>query len=494
MRLSTLVVRRFKSIDEVRLVIPRTDTSRPGSADFVTILGPNNAGKSSILEALRLALPGTDIARAEVDHFPHRNPDNGPIEVELEFDDISPAEAERHGVRTHVYDGRYRIKKVWHSPGAKPEIFAYHPKRIIRGWDDNATLDELRSRSPEWKAAVESWEQSVDEPVKKFTKARREQLRQYILETGGPLVEEGPPEWQPNPGGLSSNPDSVLPQVIFVPAIRETKDEASVTERKSAARQIAERLFQGRLRQHEAIQAFERAGEDVKKLFQEGHEVIRELESRITKKFERLIPIAARLGFEPPDVTADLASKVQFQVEHENVVTWPEHQGHGAQRAMVLSLLEILAEEMLVEEGESGLQRNLLLLIEEPEIYLHAQMQRKIRDVLLQIARSGTAQVICTSHSPVFIDLADRHDGIVLVDRQAGRVRVRQRADDLFKGETAEDERNRLRMLLNFDPSVNEVLKGTPSEQPSTLWQSAWWNLATSIKIIIVSDDEMSQS
>src|SRR5689334_7766071 len=57
MRLSKIIIRRFKSLDEVSITIPHTEPSRAGSADFVSIVGENNVGKSSILEAIALACP-----------------------------------------------------------------------------------------------------------------------------------------------------------------------------------------------------------------------------------------------------------------------------------------------------------------------------------------------------------------------------------------------------------------------------------------------------
>jgi predicted ATP-dependent endonuclease of OLD family len=124
-----------------------------------------------------------------------------------------------------------------------------------------------------------------------------------------------------------------------------------------------------------------------------------------------------------------------------------------------LSLLEILSQDSLAVPGGEFL-RGILLLIEEPEIYMHPQMCRKMRDVLLSIARSGTAQVICTTHSPVFIDLADRHDGIAIFRRSMGHVEVTQRSEDIFPQGNADSDRARLRMLLDFDPAVNEVFFG----------------------------------
>ena len=114
MRLSRVIIRRFKSIDELEIQIPEKDDSRQGSADFVSIVGENNVGKSTIMEAIHLACPGS--TKPTLDHFPNRRLDHGPIEVELEFNRLTEADKKEHAIRAHVFveDGleKYRIKKV----------------------------------------------------------------------------------------------------------------------------------------------------------------------------------------------------------------------------------------------------------------------------------------------------------------------------------------------------------------------------------------------
>lgn len=97
-------------------------------------------------------------------------------------------------------------------------------------------------------------------------------------------------------------------------------------------------------------------------------------------------------------------------------------------------------------------------MIGEPEIYLHPQLQRKMRDALVSISKSSNAQVICTSHSEQFINLADRHQGIVLFRKQAnGTSKCIQVSTDIYGGEKKKEQRDRMRMLLNFTPSTLEA-------------------------------------
>ncbi|WP_437608872.1 AAA family ATPase [Sorangium sp. So ce834] len=458
MRLAQVVIRRFKSIKDLSITVPARDESRQGSADFVSIVGENNVGKSSILEAIRLACPGS--GRPTNDQFHNLNPSLGPIEVELEFDRLTDADKEKHAVRSHIFtDGgieKYRIKKSWRAPGVAPESFAYSPttrQHRFREWPELKSKAEIANLGPEWKAIVDTADAAGS---RKLSKPSKDSYLRAAVQINSPLIEETQP-WAPNPGGNLSNLDSVLPTVIWVPALRETGAEADVGEKQSAVRKIVNALFEQQLSKHERVIRFRRAAEELAQLFASDgkHKIVASVESQITSKLRELIDICADLRFTAPDVTADLASKTEFRVLDGDISTRPEHQGHGAQRSIVLALLQMWAEQLRVV-GSSDASRT-LFLIEEPEIYLHPEMCRRMRDALLRIAQSGVGQVVCTTHSPVFLDLADRHDGIVIVKKN-GNPEIIQRTNDIFgNGDSDKERRSRLRMLLNFDPAVNEV-------------------------------------
>ncbi len=439
--------------------MPGTDPERPGSADFLSLVGENNTAKSSVLEALILALPTTGQTRASLDQFRGRNVENGPIEVEFHFSELTEQDEAEQGIRTHVFEGEYRVRKSWATVNSAPTIWAFELVYDIPTWPNPDTaMASFRDGGAEWVALLDAYEEKFGEVPARVNNEFRANLRELAITSNSPLVEEGETNWVQNPGGFSAHVDSILPLPIYIPAIKETKEEADVAQKKSTIRQIVEAMFTRELVGNPAIEQFTQAGEDVRELFagEEGDEIVRRIEGRIGDGIKRFIDLDASLEFEPPDIKAELASGTSLQLVDGELQTKPEHQGHGAQRALVLSLLEILSQDSLVDL-EGGFLRGVLLLIEEPEIYMHPQMCRKMRDVLISIARSGTAQVICTTHSPVFIDLADRHDGIAVFRRVDNDIDVTQRTEDIFEQNHAEGDRARLRMLLDFDPAVNEV-------------------------------------
>ncbi|NMO15815.1 AAA family ATPase [Pyxidicoccus fallax] len=457
MRLAEIEIRNFKGLGNITITIPALDPSRPGSANFVSIIGRNNVGKSSILQAICLASPHVPPTAPNEDHFPHRSLSRGPIEVTLTFDNLTETDQQEHAIRAHIHEGRYRVRKRWHLDEDENKIV-----RAIEAYAPTETLDlpkditwaQLLQHSAATIALAEEYKRRHDKPPRnKLSPKVIDALKDIAREINSPLRQPNL-EWSTNPGGISPNVDKVFPRVIFLPAQTETKSAISSGIKDSALYQIADAMFTDELSKHKAVRTFKAAADSLTHLFSDlgKHRIVGNLESEISSRLGRFIDLTAELDLRAPDVTADLAKMTSIWVKDGVLRTSPEHQGHGAQRALVLSLLHLLAEKKRHSQDAS---QAILLLVEEPEAYLHPQMCRKMRDVLVDIARNSVAQVICTTHSPVFLDLADRHDGIVLLRKAEGEAQALQRKEDLFGG--ASEQRERLRMLLNFDPTVNEV-------------------------------------
>ncbi|AFE03427.1 ATP-dependent OLD family endonuclease [Corallococcus coralloides DSM 2259] len=460
MRLDRVTIRNYKSIKSIELRIPQKEEQRQGSADFLSIVGENNAGKSSILEAIRLACSAS--MKASEEQFPGNASSNGPIVVELEFDQLTDSDRQLDALKDNTFfDGtqqRYRLKRVWKAIGASAENWSYSPDRPttyqLTGWSSNKkNLKQLGTTDERWKSLLEHASKEVS-----ISKLTQEHLIKSARELQSPLLTESKEAWMQYPGSIATALEAALPSVIYVPALRETSEETDVGSKQSAIRKIVKALFDQQLANHECVIRFKSAADELQELFAtEGkHRIVASMEEKLTEKFQELINIRAELKFTTPDVTSDLASSTEFRVLDGALSTRPDNQGHGAQRSIVLALLQLYVEQN--RQSASRERQHMLFLIEEPEIYLHPGMCRKMRDTLLKIAQSGVGQVLCTTHSPVFLDLADRHDGIVILRKKDGHPEAHQRTGDVFdQSATDKEQRARLRMLLNFDPAVNEA-------------------------------------
>lgn len=145
-------------------------------------------------------------------------------------------------------------------------------------------------------------------------------------------------------------------------------------------------------------------------------------------------------------------------------------QGTGIQRALLWSALSVMSDTGNGKKKSKGIiETGKILLIDEPEAFLHPPTIRNARESLYDFALNNLDwQVIATTHSPIFIDLSKDHTTIVRVDANSPTQRYFSTDQISFDVE----ERSRLQMVRACHPVVNEfffydniVLVEGPTEQ-----------------------------
>lgn len=125
-----------------------------------------------------------------------------------------------------------------------------------------------------------------------------------------------------------------------------------------------------------------------------------------------------------------------------------EELGLGVQSAIVVGIFEAFRRL----GGSFG-----TVLIEEPEMYLHPQAQRYFYRLLRDLAKSGEAQVIYSTHSPVFADSVE-FESIRLARRESDRSTTVTSVVDEDVARYLSDRRDALKILTNFDTTRSEAL------------------------------------
>ncbi len=74
--------------------------------------------------------------------------------------------------------------------------------------------------------------------------------------------------------------------------------------------------------------------------------------------------------------------------------------GQGTQRIITASILKAYVD-ILIERGKHA-QKPILILFEEPEIYLHPKLKKTLNATLKKIAEQDKHQIIMTTHDPYF--------------------------------------------------------------------------------------------
>jgi len=157
-----------------------------------------------------------------------------------------------------------------------------------------------------------------------------------------------------------------------------------------------------------------------------------------------------QLGFNPETETEKLdlyfnpLSSLEFYKSLEIYVKEHEYNinatelGAGFQNAIVLAILKAF---------EDRKKQGALFLIEEPEMYLHPQMQRSLYKTIRQIGE--TNQVIYITHSPHFVTIPEFNE-IVIVSKNNNGTHIKK---STLK--TSDALRNKFRKEL--DPERNEM-------------------------------------
>lgn len=96
-----------------------------------------------------------------------------------------------------------------------------------------------------------------------------------------------------------------------------------------------------------------------------------------------------------------------------------EKMGHGFRRSVVFAMLRThrrLKMQNAAQAGVGGFSPLYLFLIEEPELYLHPQAERRRLDELKELAGDVNSQVVLCTHSAIFVDMTN-YQGIHRFER-----------------------------------------------------------------------------
>lgn len=112
-----------------------------------------------------------------------------------------------------------------------------------------------------------------------------------------------------------------------------------------------------------------------------------------------------------------------------------------------------------MKEKETEYNRGTILLYEEPELFIHPHLMRRLKASLKELADHPNWQVIVTTHSPFLIHVGEDPQSLVILRRKNGfsPPEICYLEHDPFAGEDQNYEREALRATLDFHPTVCEA-------------------------------------
>jgi hypothetical protein len=210
--------------------------------------------------------------------------------------------------------------------------------------------------------------------------------------------------WTANPKGYANVLKGTLPFFVLVPAVRDVTEESKGTKSSPFGKllyAILDTVSQEKRAKIEGI-----LGEVAKQMNRAGGvervPLIADTEKQLNSLLNDFFTgCDLEIEFETPTLEVLLSSpKLYVDDGFRNAV---ENKGHGLQRAVIFTILRRYAEYMT--STPDGKKRNLILAVEEPELYMHPQAQRTIRRVFRKIAEGGD-QVLVSTHSSLLVEVA----------------------------------------------------------------------------------------
>lgn len=455
MRLHRLRIKGLRRIEEAEFLF----------GDTTFLIGANNAGKSTVLEAIdRLLTPKANLQPQ--DYHSVMNDEDGDsqckyaesAEIEGEFRNI-PAEAVSwRGFKGRIFKYMVPIgsaesgfgiiyKKTFSCKGSPSVAVLSYPKKLKTEYEDAKTIEDCIKLGMNKEDAQDIF--GVDEG--KLLAKHKKDLEQY---NDAWEIDESKQEWVENPGGFQSIFASKLPKFIKIPL---DDGRGEITDKNGALTKIMEQLFS---EVRNSSENFKKAQEYLNLLTAELNpqdestpfgQLMDQLNGVLSGVFDQA-KFHAIADLSKPDEVI----KPTFDYKmSSNVPTPVSLQGSGMIRSAVFALLKF-RQEWIRARGETS-SHGILVGFEEPEIYLHPNAANQMRDTIYELS-SDDAQIICTTHSPFMVDLSRKERQVLnsIKPAQHGVVNKIFSVTEKFL-ELQGDDQSYVKMVLKIDDYAARV-------------------------------------
>lgn len=394
MKIKSVRIKNFRSFEDQIITLD----------SYTCLVGPNGAGKSTLLNALNVFFcedsSATPVDSLAAEDF-HQKRIDEPVEITVTFHELSPRAQEalkdyyRNGELVVSAIARFEDEKgraVVEQVGSRMAIADF--ARFFEAWKSGAPAVDLAQIFDELKEAYPG----IPAPAGRSKDARRDALRAY----------EGDPANAHLLTALRSTdqfygiagPSKLRPfiQWVYIPAVKDAADEQSES-RDGALGKLLARTVHARVNFKADLAAIEHAAQRQYQALMDANqgvldEVATALSGRLSQWSHPEVTLQINWNSIPINIKTPTAKVLAGEQGFEGDLA---RFGHGFQRSYLLALLQ----ELATLPGDDV--PTLILGVEEPELYQHPPQARYLSQVLQQLATSGS-QVVCTTHSPYFVD------------------------------------------------------------------------------------------
>lgn len=218
--------------------------------------------------------------------------------------------------------------------------------------------------------------------------------------------------YRSNPRGIWNAIKAMFPEPIKIGAMENAGEDAAKAKSTSTIGKLLKELCSS-LNENHASVVNRHLNAISRRMEADGNRRIDELDNideSINAKIESLFPgISLKLHFNVPDFD-EIFNAGTVRVYEENTEGRDiSNYGHGAQRSVQMALIQHLAEV----KKDADTPTTTLLLVDEPELYLHPFAVEQVREALHTLSSHGY-QIIFSTHSAQMIT-SDRAQHTLLI-------------------------------------------------------------------------------
>lgn len=354
MKIRKLTIHNFRGIRDAQLAL----------SDYGLLVGPNNAGKSTVIDAIRAFYEKDGFKFNPKKDFPFITVADNESWVEIEYE-LTPEEFDSLADQYKVAKNKLTIRKFFRSAEGKQRdglAFGYTTDGIL----------------------------STD---------------QFY---GAKSVQAGK-----------------LGDIVYIPAVSKVDEHAKLSG-PSALRDLITSVLEDVVDSSPAFiqfkESFDKFASNVKSETTSDHRSLSGVESEINQHLKDW-GTEFRLNLEAPSTAEIVKSLVHFDfVDKTHKQPQDVDQfGSGFQRSFIFSLIQVgarYAGKKQHKKTKDFTPSMTLILFEEPEAFLHPPQQDVLARDLRAIATSQDRQVLCSTHSPNFVSRnADAIPSIIRMTR-----------------------------------------------------------------------------
>jgi len=397
MRIRSIEIQNFRALRSCKVAFNAS----------TALIGENNCGKSAVLAALDLFFSGSpkvkekDFCDGDVDT---------PIHITVCFSDLTPQEREEFG--GNLLDGELIVTRkllngnpkesgqFFISAKVNPEFSECRNeegknerKKIYKALQKKFELPDVSS-ADEIDAHLENWEANNSDACKVEKVAGFKGWKNVAV------------------GKLRQKTDFILVRAV------EDAAENIDADKNSPVRTLINTIARQTIENSADYQAFmKEANERIAQLTDPNKvPVLAEISDRLTNILEGYYKDSGIIAtWQPITQIPPSFPTAAIEVSDNDFVTSIDGVGHGLQRAVILTVLQFMAEHRATSENGgkkfSEAQSDIIIAIEEPEIYQHPTKQRLFAKLLRSLASAFNEetgiriQTVYVTHSPLMVSL-----------------------------------------------------------------------------------------